>query len=69
MSINITEANTLKLERTYQPDQLVNLLANYVLFHTMLHHLYFLILIYHNHSNAQRKLITLMIKRETFLND
>lgn len=42
------------------PDQLVNLLANQVLFHTTQYHFSFLILICHNHSNAQKKLIPLM---------
>lgn len=45
------------------PDQLVNLLANQVLFHALQYNLFFLILIYHNHLDVQKKLITLMTGR------
>lgn len=44
------------------PDQLVNL-ANEMLFHNAQYNLYFLIFIYHNHSDVQKKLITLMTER------
>lgn len=45
------------------PDQLVNLLANEVLFHTVQYNLCFLVLIYHNHLDVQKHLITVMTGR------
>lgn len=45
------------------PNQLVNLLANEVLFPIVQYNLCFLLLICHNHSDVQKKLITLMTVR------
>lgn len=44
------------------PDQLVTL-TNEVLFHNAQYNLCFLIFVYHNHSDVQKKLITLMTER------